>query len=147
MVGVDIDIRKHNRRAIEKHPMVKRITMIRGSSIAPEVIAKVKKIAKGKKKVMIFLDSNHSHDHVLRECELYSQLVSIGSYLVVWDTVTEFMPKEAIGSQPRPWGRGNNPWTAAKVFLKKNKNFVVDKRIENKLLITVAPGGFLKRIK
>ncbi len=147
VVGVDIDIRKHNRRAIEAHRMMKRITMIEGSSVAPEVLKKIKKIAKGKKRIMVFLDSNHSHKHVLRECELYSPFVTKGSYLVVWDTITEYMPKEAIGSRPRPWGKGNNPLTAVRAFLKKNRNFMIDKRMENKLLITVAPGGFLKRVR
>ena len=144
VVGVDIDIRKHNRREIERHRMFKRIKMIEGSSVAPETINQVKKLAKGKKKILIFLDSNHSGTHVLKELELYSPLVSKGSYIVAFDTLVEYMPKGS--NKNRPWDKGNNPMTAVRAFLRKHKNFVVDKEMEHKLLITAAPGGFLKRV-
>ncbi len=144
VVGIDIDIRKHNRRAIEAHRMMKRITMIEGSSTSPEVINKVRRIVKGKKKVMVFLDSNHTHEHVLHELELYSPLVTKGSYLVVWDTVIKNLPDSLHAD--RPWDHGHNPGTAVEKFLKGNKKFAIDRDIENKLLITVAPGGFLKRV-
>ncbi|MEK7089397.1 MAG: cephalosporin hydroxylase family protein [Patescibacteria group bacterium] len=145
VLGIDIDIRKHNRREIEKHRMFKRITMLEGSSIDPTIIERVKKLAKGKKKILIFLDSNHAHDHVLRELELYSPLISRGSYIVVFDTIAEDLPKGSIKN--RPWDKGSNPKTAVKVFLKIHKDFAVDRAMEDKLLITAAPNGFLRRIK
>lgn len=119
--------------------------MIEGSSVDEKIVARVKRVADGKKRIIVFLDSNHSHDHVLRELELYSPLISKGSYLVVFDTVSEYMPKESAVN--RPWGKGSNPLTAVRAFLKHNKNFVVDREIENKLTITTAPNGFLKRIR
>lgn len=146
VIGVDIDIRKHNRKQIEKHRMFKlgRIKMIQGSSVDSAVVEKVKKFCKGKR-TLIFLDSNHSHEHVLKELELYSPLVSRGSYIVAFDTIAEYMPRGSIKN--RPWGKGNNPLTAVKQFLKTHKNFVVDRDMENKLILTAGPGGFLKRIK
>jgi len=145
VLGIDIDIREYNRKEIEKHKMAKRIKMIEGSSTDEKVIKEVKKIVKRHKKVMVCLDSLHTHEHVLKELELYSPFVSKGSYLVVFDTIIEYFPKGFFKN--RPWDKGNNPFTAIKEFLKHNKNFVVDKEIENKLLITCAPKGFLKRIK
>jgi cephalosporin hydroxylase len=145
VLGIDIEIREYNRKEIEKHKMAKRIKMIEGSSTDEKVIKEVEKIVKRHKKVMVRLDSLHTHEHVLKELELYSPFVSKGSYLVVFDTVIEYFPKGFFKN--RPWDKGNNPFTAIKEFLKHNKNFIVDKEIENKLLITCAPGGFLKRIK
>jgi len=145
VLGIDIDIREHNKKEIEKHKMFKRIKMIEGSSVDETVVKQVKKIVKKHKKVMVCLDSLHTHSHVLNELNLYSKFVSKGSYLVVFDTIIEYMPKGFF--KDRPWDKGNNPATAVKEFLKKNKNFIVDKEIENKLLITAAPGGYLKRIK
>lgn len=145
VLGIDIDIREHNRKEIEKHKMFKRIKMIEGSSIDEKVIKKVFKIAKKHKKVLVCLDSLHTQEHVLKELNLYSKLVTKGSYIIVFDTVIEQMPDNLFNN--KPWNKGNNPATALKVFLKKKKNFIVDREIENKLLITVAPGGFLKRIK
>jgi cephalosporin hydroxylase len=146
VLGIDIDIRKNNKQEIEKHPMFKRITMIQGSSIDKKIISRVKKFAKEKKKIMIILDSNHTHKHVLEELRAYSPLVTKGSYLIVFDTIIENLPDELINKQ-RPWGIGNNPKTAVKEFLKKNDRFKVDKKIEGKLLVTVAPSGYLKCIK
>lgn len=144
VLGVDIDIRKHNRELIEAHSFYKRITMIEGSSVDPRVFSRVAKIAKKNKKVLVALDSSHAHDHVLQELHAYSPFVSRGSYLVVFDTLVERMP---AGSFPnRPWDKGSNPATAVDAFLKRNKNFIVDRDIEDKLLITAAPGGYLKRI-
>lgn len=145
VLGIDIDIRKHNRKEIEKHKMFKRIKMIEGSSTDEKVIKKVEEIVKKRKKVLVCLDSLHTHNHVSNELNLYSKFVSKGSYLVVFDTIIEYMPKGFF--KDRPWGKGNNPATAVKAFLKNNKNFIIDKEIENKLLITAAPDGFLKRIK
>jgi cephalosporin hydroxylase len=146
VLGIDIDIRKHNKEEIEKHPMYKRIKMIEGSSIDKETISKVKEYAKGKEKIIVCLDSNHTHDHVLKELELYSPFVSLNSYIVVFDTIVEFLP-EGYFKQERPWGIGNNPYTSVKTFLQKNKSFIVDDAIDNKLQISVAPGGYLKKIK
>jgi len=146
VLGVDIDIREHNREEIENHKMFKRIKMIQGSSIAETTIQQVKKYAEGKKKILVVLDSNHTHDHVLKELELYSPLVSLGSYVVVFDTIVEDLPKGYF-SQSRPWDIGNNPKTAVSEFLQKNKEFVIDDMIDNKLLISVAPAGYLKKIK
>lgn len=144
VLGIDIDIRAHNRVEIEKHPMFKRISMIQASSTAPEVIKQVEKYVQGKRCVMVCLDSNHSHDHVLKEMQLYSPFVHKGSYLVVLDTIVEDIPKIAVN---RPWGKGNNPKTAVWEFLKTNDRFQADRDIEDKLLITVAPNGYLKCIK
>ena len=145
VLGIDIDIRAHNRAAIEQHPMFKRISMIEGSSISAEVINEVKKRAKGKEVVMVVLDSNHTHEHVLHELKAYASLVSINSYLIVFDTVVENIPDALFND--RPWKQGDNPKTAVFEFLRSNDSFLIDKEIENKLLITVAPDGFLKRIK
>lgn len=145
VLGIDIDIRSHNRLAIEEHPMFKRISMIEGSSIAPEVIAQVHEKAKGKQSVLVILDSNHTHEHVLAELNAYAQLTTISSYCIVFDTVVEDMPKELSGD--RPWGPGDNPKTAVWEYLKTHPEFEIDKSIQNKLLITVAPDGYLKRIR
>lgn len=146
VLGIDIDIRSHNRIEIEKHPMFKRIKMIEGSSISNEIATKVKEIAKGKERILVCLDSNHTHEHVLQELKLYSPLVSINSYIVVFDTIVEDLP-EGYFSQKRPWGISNNPKTAVDEFLKGNQSFEIDRSVDNKLLISVAPGGYLKRIK
>lgn len=145
VLGIDIDIRSHNRDAIEAHPMASRIEMIQGSSIAPEVLDQVRAIASRYKRILVCLDSNHTHDHVLKELELYGPLTSIGSYCVVFDTVVDDLPKELAGD--RPWGPGNNPKTAVFEYIKKHSEFEIDKSIEHKLLITVAPDGFLKRVR
>jgi cephalosporin hydroxylase len=145
VLGIDIDIREHNRKAIEAHPMNKKITMFEGSSINEEMIRKVHEFAKSGKRILVCLDSNHTHEHVLSELKAYAPLVSIGSYCCVFDTIIEDMPE---GNFPdRPWDKGNNPKTAVWEYLKENDNFIIDKDIENKLLITVAPDGYLKRIK
>jgi cephalosporin hydroxylase len=145
VVGIDIDIRKHNRDEIEAHRMFKRIQLIEGSSIDTSIVDQVKKIAAGKKKIMVCLDSNHTHDHVLEELKLYAPLVSVNSYCVVFDTIIEDMPAD-YDWKPRSWGKGNNPKTAVWEYLKENKSFEIDSSIHNKLLITVAPDGFLKKV-
>ncbi len=145
VLGIDIDIRAHNREAIESHKMSKRIKLIQGSSISEEVLEKVRKEAKGKERIMVLLDSNHTHDHVLAEMNLYSSFVTKGSYLVVFDTVVEDLPEEGVID--RPWGKGNNPKTAVWEFLESNDAFKIDTSIQNKILITVAPDGYLKRVK
>lgn len=147
IVGVDIDIRDHNRKEIESHPMFKRIKMIQGSSIDPAIVAEVAKHTKDKKTILVTLDSNHTHDHVLAELKMYSPFVSLNSYLVVYDTIVEKLPEDNLSGDVRPWGIGDNPWTALNTFVGENPQFEIDQSINNKLLISVAPDGYLKRIK
>lgn len=144
VIAVDIDIRKHNKDEIEKHPMFKRITMIEGSSIDAAIVNEIKEKVKGKK-VMVCLDSNHTHEHVLEELRMYADMVDVGSYIVCPDTFVEFFPKGYC--EDRPWDVGNNPMTAVWQFLKENDNFIIDKDIDNKLMITEGFDGYLKRIK
>jgi cephalosporin hydroxylase len=145
VLGVDIDIRAHNRAAIEAHPMASRISMIQGSSIATDVVDQVHGFAKNYKRVMVCLDSNHTHQHVLEELKAYASLTSVGCYCVVFDTVVEDMPADAFPD--RPWGPGNNPKTAVWEFLKTHPEFEIDKSIHDKLQITVAPDGYLCRVR
>jgi cephalosporin hydroxylase len=145
ILGVDIDIRDHNKKEILAHPMAKRIKMIQGSAIDPAIVKQVREHAKGKKTVMVLFDSNHTHDHVLEELKAYADLTTVGSYCVVFDTVVEDLPKGVYND--RPWDVGSNPKTAVFEFLKTNSDFVIDKSIDNKILISVAPDGYLKRIK
>jgi cephalosporin hydroxylase len=145
VLGIDIDIRSHNRTAIESHPLANRITMIEGSSDDAKVIDQVKAVASNHKSILVCLDSNHTHDHVLHELEAYSPLVSVGSYCVVFDTIIDDLPEHMLGD--RPWGPGNNPKTAVHQFLETNSHFKIDKDMHNKLQITVAPDGFLKRVR
>ena len=147
VLGIDIDIKKENLKKIETHFLKKRIKMIQGSSIDENVIKQVKKIAKNKKKIMVVLDSNHTHQHVLNELENYSQFVKKGSYLIVFDTIIEDIPKKLTEKTNRPWKKGNSPKSAIKEFLKKNSRFEIDNMIDNKLQISVAPNGYLKCIK
>lgn len=151
VIGIDIDIRKHNKKGIRSHPISKNIEMIEGSSIDQNIFEKIKKRTLKAKKIMVLLDSNHTEDHVFKELELYAPLVSVGSYLVVFDTLIENMPKNFYKN--RPWSKGNNPMTAVSKYLKKIKKnkekfeFKIDEEIENSLLISVSPGGYFKRIK
>lgn len=144
VLGIDIDIRSHNRQAIEEHPLFKRITMIEGSSVDPEIIDEVYEKAQGKERVLVCLDSNHTHDHVLAELNAYAPLVTLGSYCIVFDTVIEDMPEDSFPD--RLWGKGNNPKTAVFEWLPDHPEFQIDKTIEHKLLITVAPDGYLRRV-
>jgi len=145
VIGIDVDIRKHNREEIEKHPMFKRIKMIEGSSIDKKIVKKIFKLAERKKKILVLLDSSHTHSHVLEELKSYSPLVNKGSYVVVFDTVLEDMPKNSFPN--RPWDKGDNPKTAVKEFVKKSNRFKIDVDMERKLMITSNPSGFLKCVK
>ena len=145
VIGVDIDIRAHNLEALNEHPMRNRMELIEGSSIDADIINRVHEFAKDYKCILVFLDSNHTHDHVLSELHAYSQLVSKDSYCVVFDSVIEDLPNDSSGN--RNWGTGNNPKTAIWEFLKNNTDYKIDKDIEDKLLITVAPDGYLKKVK
>jgi len=145
VLGLDIDIRAHNRSAIEAHPMFKRISMIEGSSIAPEIVGQVRQAAVGKRSVLVCLDSNHTHAHVLAELQAYAPMVTVGSYCVVFDTVVEDLPESLFPD--RPWGPGDNPKTAVHEFLKTHgTSFEIDRAVDNKLLVSVAPDGYLKRV-
>jgi cephalosporin hydroxylase len=145
VVGVDVDIRSHNYAEIVSHPLASRIQMIEGSSIESRTIDKIRAVAEKHDTVMVCLDSHHTHEHVARELELYSDFVSRESYLVVFDTVIEYLSE---GTYPdRPWGKGDNPATAVRAFLERDKRFEIDKEYDQKLLITVTPGGYLRRVK
>tara|TARA_B100000963_G_C22553110_1_gene637715 strand:- start:481 stop:1296 length:816 start_codon:yes stop_codon:yes gene_type:complete len=157
VIGVDIDIRDHNRTAVENHPLSNRITMIEGSSTSKSTLNKVKFSIGDAKRVMIFLDSNHTHEHVLNELRLYAPLISKDSYIVVFDTIVDDIPENLIGD--RPWGPNNNPKTALFEYLKEIEDsdiyaadgsvlkLQIDDKIESKLLISAAPSGYLKRTK
>lgn len=145
VIGVDIDIRQHNRVEIEKHRQSKNITLIQGSSTDESVVNEVRRLVRGKTSVLVVLDSNHTHEHVFQELKMYSPFVSKDSYLIVFDTIIEDMPAEFFPD--RNWSKGNNPKTAVWEFLKATDRFEIDKEIEAKLLITVAPDGYLKCVK
>jgi len=145
VVAIDIDIREQNKNKIDNHPLSSYIRMFQGSSVDKKIIKQVKSITRNYKRVLVCLDSNHTHDHVLTELHAYAPLVSIGSYCVVFDTCIEDTPDEFYSD--RPWGKGNNPKTAVWEYLKINNDFEIDKSIENKLLITSAPDGYLIKVK
>ncbi len=142
VVAVDIDIRAHNRAAIESHPLANRIVLIEGSSVDHATFARVRNALGDAKNVMVVLDSNHTHEHVRAELALYAPLVRKGSYLVVMDTVVEQMPDDAFPD--RPWGKGNSPMTAVREFLAEDPRFEADDDIDRRLLVSVAPGGYLR---
>jgi cephalosporin hydroxylase len=144
VVGVDVDIRPHNRREIEGHPLGRRIRLIEGSSTDASVAAAVRELAHGRRAVLVMLDSDHTHAHVLRELELYAPLVTRGSYLIVFDTLIEDLPDELFAG--RRWGKGDNPKTAVWQFLKTTDRFEIDARVAGKLLLTCAPDGYLRCI-
>lgn len=143
VIGVEIDFRRHNEKRLESHPLYKNIQILKGSSIDYKIFLKLKKITKGKK-ILVILDSNHTHDHVLEELRLYSKLIKKNEYIIVLDTGVEDLPNKYF--QSKSWGRGNNPKTAVHEFLKENKNFKIDP-IDKKLQISCAPDGFLFRKK
>lgn len=145
VIGIDIDIRAHNRQAIEAHPLFRRITLLEGSSIAPEIVRQIHDSARTRNRVLVCLDSNHTHDHVLAELEAYAPLVAVGSYCIVFDTVVEDMPKEY--SPNRPWGPGDSPKSAVHEYLRSHPEFAVDARMDAQLLISVVPSGYLRRIR
>lgn len=145
VMGIDIDPRDSNMKVLEKHPLRNRIWITKGSSVDKHIIEAVKDFVKDGT-VLVSLDSLHTHTHVLQELQLYAPLVSVGSYIVVFDTAIEFYG-HLDKNQDRPWGKGNNPWTAVQEFMKDNDEFVVDKEIEQRALISAAPGGFLRRVK
>jgi cephalosporin hydroxylase len=144
VLGIDIDIREHNRLEIEKHAMSKRISTIQGSSVDPEIVAKVKQMAQGEPRVMVVLDSNHTHEHVLAELHAYAGLVTPGCYLIVCDTIVADMPAHFFPD--RPWGKTNNPTTALQAFMAEGGGFELDPEYANKLLISSSARGYLRRV-
>jgi cephalosporin hydroxylase len=145
VLGLDIDIRAHNRAAVEAHPLAHKIEMLQGSSIAADVVREVHARAKDYERIMVCLDSMHTHEHVLAELEAYASLVTSGCYCVVFDTFVEDMPRNLFPD--RPWTAGNNPKTAVHKYLETHPEFEIDKAVQNKLMITVAPDGYLKRVR
>ena len=145
VIGIDIDIRKHNRDLIEKHFLSDKIEMIESSSVKQDTFNKVKSLSKDYRNILVMLDSNHTESHVLKELNLYSSLISKNSYCIVFDTIVEKMDSEF--SKNRPWNKKNSPQSAIQKFLKKNDEFIVDKTIDKKIILSMAPGGFLKKIK
>jgi cephalosporin hydroxylase len=145
VIGVDIEIREHNRAAIEAHPMARRITMVEGSSTDGKIIDRVRSLAKGRRRILVTLDSNHTHEHVLQELRAYSPLVTKGSYLVVFDTTIADTPEGFFSD--RPWDRDNNPKTAVHSFLRSTDRFEIDRSVCDKLMITVARDGYLKCVR
>ena len=145
LLGIDIDIRPHNREAITSHPLAHRIRMVEGSSLADDVLAEARRAAGGVERVMVILDSNHTHEHVLAELHAYAPLVSVGQFLVVADTFIEDIPPQE--HRPRPWGRGNNPATALRAWLEESDGFEPDPFVNAKLLVTASPGGYLRRLR
>jgi cephalosporin hydroxylase len=143
VVGVDIDIRSHNRAAIEAHPMARRIAMVQGSSIDPSIVGQVHDLVGDAKRILVCLDSNHTHEHVLAELDAYGPMVSVDSYCVVFDTVVAELPASMFPD--RPWGPDNNPKTAVHAWLPRHPEFEIDNTIDQKLMISVAPDGYLKR--
>lgn len=144
VLGIDIDIRPHNRKAILAHPFSKKIRLLEGSSIDSSVVAQVQACAQNRR-VMVCLDSNHTHHHVLEELRAYAPLVSVGSYCMVGDTTIEGAPEGMLTN--RPWGKGNNPRTAVWEFLKETDGFIIDENMHSKLVLTGSPDGYLKRIR
>ena len=147
VVGIDVDIREHNRVAIEEHPLARRITMVEGSSIDPAVIHSVRAMTKGRQNVLVCLDSDHSHQHVLAELEAYAPFVTVGSYCVVFDTIIEDLSEEYLELTGRFWRPGDSPRSAITDFLAKEPRFVVDDSMSNRLMITTARGGYLRRVE
>ena len=145
VIGIDIDIRSHNRALIEAHPMARRIDMLQGSSVDADIVAQVHRAAADKSSVLVFLDSNHTHEHVSAELAAYAPLVTVGSYCVAFDTVVEDMPGDTFPD--RPWSPGNNPKTAVHDFVKNHPEFEVDRAMSTKLMITAVPDGFLRRVR
>ena len=143
VLGIDIDIRSHNRSEIEAHPLFRRISMIEGSSTDPKVVRLASAAARAGQRTMVCLDSNHTHDHVLAELEAYGPLTSVGSYCVVFDTIIEKLADDTYPD--RPWSRGNSPKSAIRHFLQTHPEFESDRSVDHKLMISVAPDGYLKR--
>lgn len=143
VIGIDIEIREHNRKVIEAHPLFKRIEMIEGDSTSEETIQKIRKKIPGNSKVIVCLDSDHTKSHVLKELELYKSFIIPGGYFVVFDTIISKLAKQVTAERQYI---NNSPKEAVDEFLKKYNNFEIDKDF-NKLFVSCSPDGYLRRIK
>ena len=144
VLGIEIDLRCQNRDAIKDSPLPKRIELIDGSSLSPEVISQVAGYIRNKKTVMVCLDSLHTHAHVLAELDVYSKFVTSGAYCIVFDTSIEGMDDSLF--EDRPWKTGNSPGSAVKEFLSREDDFLINECINDQLIITMNKNGYLKRI-
>lgn len=145
VIGVDIDIRKHNRDSIEAHPLSKRINLVEGGSVDTDILAEVRSHIRKDSKVMVVLDSDHSRSHVLNECRAYGPMVTQGCYLVVADTLVGHVEeKDAPTNRSKLWFKGNDPLSATNDYLKENDRFEIDDEINGKLVLSSSPGGYLK---
>ncbi len=142
VIGIDIEIRPHNRAAIEAHPLKRRIELIEGSSIAPETLTTVRNLVADAKAVLVIFDSNHSHAHVLQELDLYAPFVTPGSYMVAHDGAQAWVCE--IPSAKPAW-RDGGPLDAIHEFLTVHKEFRIDPRF-TRFGITCSPSGYLKRL-
>lgn len=148
VLGVDIEVRSHNRETIEQHPMAKRVTLIEGPSTTEETLARVRKEIPAGASVMAILDSDHSRDHVLAELRAYAPFVTKGQYLVVADTWLHFVePEQAPKNRSQFLARGNEPFAAREAFLKETDRFEPDPVINGKLILSSSPGGYLRCTK
>ncbi len=148
VIGVDIDIRTHNRESIEAHPMSKRVTLIEGGSVDKDVLEKVRAEIPDGARVMVVLDSDHSRDHVLAECRAYGPMVTKDCYLVVADTLVGHVNEEnAPKNRSQLWYKGNDPLTATNDFLEEQDRFQVDAVTNGKLVLSSSPGGYLLCVK
>jgi cephalosporin hydroxylase len=148
VVGVDIDIRAHNRDTIESHPMAAKITLIEGSSIAAETLAAVRAAIPSGAAVMVCLDSDHSREHVLAELRAYGELVTPGQYLIVSDTLLGRMtPEQTPTARSQVWLPGNEPLAAVDAYLAETDRFEADPVVNGKLIFSSSPGGYLKRVR
>jgi len=142
VIGIDIEIRPHNRAAIEAHPLKRRIELIEGSSIAPETVSAARRLAADAEVVLVIFDSNHTYDHVLQELELYAPLVTAGSYLVAHDGAQAWVAD--IPSAKSAWQDGG-PLEAIHEFLAGHKEFRIDP-FYTRFGITSSPDGYLRRL-
>lgn len=146
IIGVDLDIRPHNRDSIEQHPLSKRITLIEGGSTDEATIAAVKAAIPPRARVMVVLDSDHSYDHVLAECRLYGPLVTEGCFLVVADTLIGHLTEEKALDRSKVWYKGNEPLNAIRTYLEETKRFEVDPVLNGKLVLSSSPSGYCRCI-
>ena len=145
VVGIDVDIRKHNKEKLNNHFLSEKMVMIEASSVDLKTFEKVKKISRDYSNILVILDSNHTDEHVLKELNLYVSLVSQNTYCIVFDTIIEKM--DDAFSKDRPWSKKNSPKSAIEKFLKANESFEIDHSVDARLMLSMAPGGFLKKIR
>ena len=145
VIGIDVTIPAHNRDAIMSTPVSHRITLIEGSSSDPEVFEQISSQIPEGSNILLVLDSNHTHDHVLAELKLWSPLLQKGNFIIVSDTIVEVIPEQK--HRPRPWGPGNNPMTGMQEFLESNGRFTSSNAYSDRAIVSFNPSGYLKCIK